>query len=261
MAEHEATGVEGRRVGLICNDEHDVFRVVADRLEDRGATVTFFEPGRRLSADEITDCDLLLNKKVDPASFDALRTAAREGVRTWNGEQTVRLGVRLFGYGMLEHVGFHVPEVFFERPDADVVAKTAVDWHFEPDPERNGDGDLYQRLVPAEPIDHKYYAADVGDEIVVQVLRTTSKLQTAKRPLEMVDPDPVLADRVRELLRVTDTQAIGVDVVYGEDGPWAVDVNPAMSFRHTGMEDELVDSILERLPSANAVPASANATD
>lgn len=244
-------GPTGRpRVGLICNDGHSVFAEVADRVERRGATVRFFEPGRLLSEEELSGLSLLMNKKVDPASFAALTWADRNGVPSWNGYRTMLLGMRLVGYRTLEHVGCRVPSVSFEKPAGDYVAKTFADWHFQPDPELNGDGDIYQRLVPTEPIDYKYYAVATGTDVEVRVLRTTSKLHGEKEPLGLTDPDPDLAERVRRLVRLTDSQAIGVDFVRADGEFWAVDVNPAMSFRNAGMEDLLAESVCARLPEA-----------
>lgn len=235
------------RVGLICNETHAVFGEVAARLEAAGVGVQFFEPGRVLDADDLDGLSLLMNKKVDPASFYALARAERDGLPTWNGYRTMLLGMRLVGYRALERVGCRVPPVSFERPDGAYVAKTLADWHFEPDPELGGDGDIYQELVPASPFDYKYYAVDTGDDVSVRVLRTTSKLHGEKEPLGFVEPDPELDTRVRRLLRLTGSQALGVDFVEADGEFWAVDVNPAMSFRHVGMEPDLVTSVLARL--------------
>ncbi|MFC7133209.1 MULTISPECIES: hypothetical protein [Salinibaculum] len=249
MGEGTPDGSAGeRRVGLICNADHDIFADVARRLEAAGITVTFFEPGRRLTDADLADLALLMNKKVDPESFHALLAAQRLGVPTWNGFRTLLLGVRLLGYQKLRDVGFRVPPTHLTRPDGQHVAKTHVDWHFRPDPELNGEGDVYQELVPATPVDYKYYAVDTGSDIVVQVLKTTSKLRGEKRPLGLVEPDPDLARQVRALLRRTGTQALGVDCVRADGQYWAVDVNPAMSFRNAAMVPDLVESVLARLP-------------
>lgn len=246
------------RVGLICNADHDVFSAVADRLASVGVEVTFFEPGRPVDDDALADLDLLVNKKVDPASLSALVRAERAGTPTWNGSRTMLLGVRLLGYRLLEEAGFRVPPVSLDPPPGDYVAKEFVDWHFRGDPVLNGEGDLYQTYVPADDVDEKYYAVDVGSEVVIRVLETTSKLhEGAKEPLGLVDPDPDVAATVRRLLRLTDSQAIGVDVVEAEGAPWAVDVNPAMSFRHVGMEDDLAASVLALLDRSGGPPADA----
>jgi len=237
----------GGRIGLVCNREHDVFSAVAARLRRRGIAVEFVKPGRQLDPAEIERFDLLANKKVDPASLRALYYADTSGVATWNGFLTALLGNRPIGYAALRAVGFDVPEYAFEEPDYDYVAKTMFDWHFHPDPVRNGDGDLYQRYVPVDPIDYKYYGVDDGLRRRVRVLRSTSKLHGEKEYLDTVDPDPNLADRVRRLMELVDAHAIGVDIVDADGTPYAVDVNPAMSFRNAGMEDALADSMTAAL--------------
>jgi len=239
-------------IGLICDPDHEVFVRVADRLEQRGFQVEFFEPGRRLDAGTIEDLDLLANKKVDPESFGALRYAAQHGITTWNGYTTVILGARLIGLKALETVGFQVPETSLEKPDGDYVAKSLFDWHYEVDPELNGEGAIYQELLPSAPIDDKYYGVDTGTEIDVGVLRSTSKLYGRKEPLELIEPDPIIASNVRQLMALTDSQAIGVDIIWSNGEPYAVDVNPAMSFRHAEMEADLADSMAARLTSPAA---------
>ena len=238
---------EGGRVGFVCNADHDVFSDVAARLERRGVAVRFFEPGTPIPASVIGDLSLLSNKKVDPESIRALSVADRLGVPTWNGLDTVQLGFRLAGYRALGQVGCRVPETTFVPPDREHVAKTFVDWHFEPDPVVGGEGDLYQPLLATTGVDHKYYAVDTGDAIDVRVLKTTSKLDGEKEPLGLADPNPGLARMIRRLVHATDSQALGVDFVETDDGFWAVDVNPAMSFRHAAMEPQLVASVLARL--------------
>ena len=235
------------RVGLICNEKHAVFSEVAARLERVGVETTFFEPGRSLGESELSGLSLLLNKKVDPESFRALAWAESNGLPTWNGFVPLLLGIRPLGDWALDRVGFRVPLGSFEKPVGDHVAKTLVDFHSQPDPVLSGDGEWYQAHVPAPAIDFKYYAVATGSTIEVRVLKTTSKLHGEKRPLELVAPESDLADKLRRLVTMTDAQALGVDLVVDEGEYWAVDVNPAPSFRHTGMEDDLVASVLARL--------------
>lgn len=244
------------RVGIICNRDHDVFARVADRLRSTGVRVQFFVPGRPVTADDLSGLSLLMNKKVDPHSFRALRDAEVDGTPTWNGYRTLFLGARLVGYRALERAGCRVPPVSLDPPDGDYVAKTRFDWHFHPDPELNGEGDLYQELLDVEPIDYKYYAVDTGEEVLVRVLRATSKLYGDKEYLDLVDPDPEVAACVRRLLRSVGAQALGVDFVRSEGEYWAVDVNPAMSFREADMVGELATSVLALLPGPHpSVPS------
>jgi hypothetical protein len=231
------------RIGLICDAGHSVFSVVAEDLEDRGFRVEFFEPGQRVAPGTIDGLDLLANKKVDPESFRALRYAERHDVPTWNGYTTATLGARLVGLTALEAVGFEVPRTTREKPAGEYVAKSLFDWHDADGPELNGEGDVYQELLPAKPIDDKYYAVDDGDRIHVRLVLTESKLSGSKEYLGRGDPVPSVAANLRRLLERTGSQAIGVDVVRSHGEYYAVDVNPAMSFRNAGLETELADSM------------------
>jgi hypothetical protein len=242
--------IDRPRIGLICSDDHDVFAAVADRLERAEVGVEFYEPGRWLGADDLAHLSLLMNKKVDLASFDALSLAETIGLPTWNGYPTLLLGIRPIGYWALDRVGFRVPAVSFQKPSSNYVAKRLVDFHSQPNPVLNGEGEIFHEYVPATPIDYKFYGVDTGSGIEVRVLKTTSKLHGEKAPLELVDPDPGLAENLRTLVRMTGSQAIGVDCVEADGEFWAVDVNPAPSFRHTGMVDALTRSVLARLPVA-----------
>lgn len=244
-------------IGLICNSEHDVFSTVAEELGQRGYRVVFFEPGERIEDETIDGLDLLANKKVDPESMRALRYAAQNGIPTWNGYLTVLLGARPIGMIVLREAGFDVPLTTFEKPEGDCVAKSLFDWHYEDDPEVNGEGEVYQRLLPTDSIDYKYYGVDDGSRIHVTVLRSKSKLYGEKEYLDHVEPDPDLASKLRRLVRITDSQAIGVDIIRSRDRYYAVDVNPAMSFRNAGMENELADSMAARVgksPKGMTVP-------
>jgi hypothetical protein len=220
-----------------------VFGPVADTLSEAGRSVVFFEPGRPVPPAEIRGLSLLVNKKLGPETYRAMAAADRLGVPTWNGYPAVLLGARAIGMQALERAGFAVPETTREPPIGPYVAKPAFDWHLAPDPEPYGEAALYQPLLPADPIDYKYYAIDDGRRIHVRVLRARSKLYGDKEPLDLVRPDPVLAARVRGLMRLVDAQALGIDVVYVDGQPYAVDVNPAMSFRHTGLEAEIAASL------------------
>lgn len=242
---------------MICNPDHDVFTEVAEKLRRSGLDVEFFRPGRAIAPEDLQSLTLLMNKKVDPHSFRALAWAESHGIPVWNGYRTMLLGARLIGYNALERVGCRVPPVSTEKPDGPYVAKTYFDWHFHPDPELNGEGDLYQELLPTDPVDYKYYAVDVGDSIEVRVLLSTSKLYGEKEYLDVVDPDPEPAACVRRLMTLVDAQAIGVDFVRSDGEYWAVDVNPAMSFRGAEMESALAASALARIEATQdlAIPA------
>ena len=230
------------RIGLICPPDHEMFGPVAERLRTRGFEVVFFEPGVDLERPRIDELDLLVNKKVRWASLDALQYAYRTGVPAWNDyvATTVFLN-RLSQLGALAAVGFSVPEVRLEKPDGDYVAKGFLDVHEEPT--LNGEGDLYQPLLSFDGTDHKYYAVDDGREVHAAVTRFRSKLFGEREFLGRGTVDPTVETRLRRLLRFTGARALGVDIVEVDGEPYAIDANPATSFRRTGLESELVDSI------------------
>ncbi|WP_255195732.1 histidine kinase [Halorarius litoreus] len=229
-------------VGLICSPEHTVFQQVTEELQRRGLRVTFFEPGVALSQDTLADLDLLVNKKPRFESVRALEDAERLGVATWNDPTVTRLFInRLSHLGALEAVGFTVPETHLDCPDGEYVAKRFFD--VEDTPELNGEGDLYQPLLPFDGIDHKYYAVDDGDHIHTAVTLVESKLFGDRTYLRRGTVDPVVDEGIRRLIQRTGVRALGVDVVYVDDEPVAIDANVATSFRHADLETPLIDSI------------------
>lgn len=229
-------------VGFICSPEHTVFGQVAAELQRRGLRVTFFEPGVVLATDQLADLDLLVNKKPRFESVRALDDAERLGVAAWNDHAATRLFInRLSHLGALEAVGFTVPETHLTSPDGEYVAKRFFD--VENTPELNGEGDLYQSLLAFDGVDHKYYAVDDGERIHTAVTLVESKLLGDHTYLGHGTVDPLVAERIRRLLEQTGARALGVDVVYANDEPIAIDANVATSFRYAGLEEQLVDSI------------------
>jgi len=144
--------------------------------------------------------------------------------------------------------GVFTPEVTFEKPDGEYVAKGYYIWNDEP--ELNGEGDFYQELIPTEPVDYKYYAVSDGEQIHVAGRRVTSKLYGQKQFLGQIQIRPALAASLRQLVERFDLRGVGVDLVKDDDGQyWAVDVNLAAGFRDTGLEPALTKSIIASLPS------------
>jgi hypothetical protein len=238
------------RIGLLCPPDHEMFGPVADRLRDRGFDVAFFEPGVELATERLDSLDVLVNKKVRWASLHALEYAYHEGIAAWNDYVVTTIFLnRLSQLGALAAVGFRVPSVHPSPPDDEHVAKGFLDIH--EDPTLNGEGELYQPLLDFDGIDRKYYAVDDGETVQVAVTRFESKLYGEREFLGRGEVDPVVADRIRELLAFTGARGIGVDVVEVDGEPYAVDANPATSFRRTGLEDALVDSIANTDPGTS----------
>lgn len=230
------------RTGIICPPDHVVFADVAAGLRERGHEVVFLDPETEVPTERLDALDLLVNKKVRWAAFHALEYAYRNDIPAWNDYVTSMLfSNRLAQLSALSAVGFATPAVHAEKPDGDYVAKGFLDILGEPT--LNGEGDWYEPLLPFDGTDHKYYAVDDGEAVHVVVNRYDSKLLGERTYRGRVDPEPSVVDRVERLLRFTGARSLGVDLVYVDGEPHALDVNPAPSFRHTGMTGVLVDSI------------------
>ena len=236
-------------VGITCSETHPVFSAVGDRLRDRGYTVSYFDPHRRIPREELRELSLLVNKKTRPASVQSLVDAERLGVPTWNSATGVLACVSRFSQlCVLAGVGFPVPAASRCKPSGDYVAKRL--YHWDMDPQLNGEGDLYETLLDVEPGDYKYYVVDDGKRHRTVVLRTTSKLYGEKRVLGESEPVPAQVRRIRLLMSKLDMRAIGVDLVHASGDWYAVDLNPCPSFSDTGFEDVLAESIESTLASA-----------
>lgn len=230
------------RTGLLCPPDHEVFAEVADRLAGHGHEVVFLDPETEVPTERLDALDLLVNKKVRWATFHALEYAYRNGIPAWNDYVTSMLfSNRLAQLTALSAVGFATPAVHVEKPDGDYVAKGFLDITGEP--RLNGEGDWYEELLAFDGTDHKYYAVDVGGEIAMVVNRYDSKLFGERTFLERGEVDPTVAERVRRLMRFTGARSLGVDLVLVDGEPHALDVNPAPSFRHTGLAGAIADSI------------------
>ncbi|RLM59307.1 histidine kinase [Halobellus sp. Atlit-31R] len=230
------------RIGLVCPPDHAVFGPVADRLRDRGFDVEFLEPGRELARERLDGLDLLVNKKVRWESLHALEYAYRNGIPAWNDYRTSMTFLnRLSQLQALAAVGFSVPPVYAEQPEGEYVAKNFLD--IRDDPALNGDGEFYQPLLEFDGTDYKYYAVDDGEGLQTAVVRFRSKLFGEREHLGPGTVDPAVEARLRRLFRFTGARGLGVDIVEVDGEPYAVDANPATSFRRTGLEDALVDSL------------------
>jgi glutathione synthase/RimK-type ligase-like ATP-grasp enzyme len=234
---------DGRaRIGVAAPPDHPVFGVVVDRLAARGHDVSYVDPETPVDRSELASLSLFVVKRTRPASVRALIAAERLGVPTWNSATGVQACVSRFSQlCVLSGVGFAVPETFRERPPGEYVAKGLYHWH--PPPTVDGEGDFYEELLPAEPVDYKYYVVDDGSTHHPVVLRATSKLWGEKRILDEDDPRPEHVDRIVSLMDRLGMRGVGVDLLRVEGDWYAVDLNPCPGFRETGLEAALVDSI------------------
>jgi glutathione synthase/RimK-type ligase-like ATP-grasp enzyme len=246
VLEDERTHETTEQVGITCRPDHDVFSTVASNLVDRGYAVTFLDCERPVSPAFLSSLALFVSKKTRPASIETLLRAERLGVPTWNSATGVVACVSRFSQlCLLEGVGFSVPRASRTKPEGEYVAKNRYHWNMSP--ELNGEGDLYEEYLPAEPVDYKYYVVDDGERLHARVLRATSKLFGEKRVVGETEPLPEHVARIGDLMQRMEMRAVGVDLVRVDDDWYAVDLNPCPSFRGTGLEDELTDSILSCL--------------
>jgi len=230
-------------IGVICEPDDTVFGRAAERLAARGFGVEFFPPGEPIRPGDIDALDALANSAVCRQSFAALSYADRNGVETWNGFfPTTALSCRLIVLNALERIGYRVPEITFERPDGDHVAKSRFRWNGSAGVD--GDPEFYQEAIGAESAIERYYALDDGVETHLQALTVRTELTQQGPLLEETEVRVQLATRIRELLDGFDARAIGVDFVIDEHGEcYAVDMTPVPGFEGAGMDRRLADSL------------------
>ncbi|WP_436925761.1 hypothetical protein [Halosimplex amylolyticum] len=243
-----STTEQSHTIGLLCKTNKPVFTEVAERLRDAGYRVRYFHPRSGLSPRQAADLSLIVNKKTLPVALPSLWHARQVGTPLWNNLQaTIALSSRLLGLRAVSEAGILTPDVTFEKPPGEYVAKGFNVW--DDDPELNGEGDFYQELIPTEPVDFKYYAVNDGEQTRVAGKRVTSKLYGQKRLLGGIQTRPALASSLRQLVERFDLRGVGVDLVEDDDGQfWAVDVNLAAGYRDTALESALTASIVSRLP-------------
>lgn len=235
--------VESALVGILGPADHKVFGTVGEQVAERGHVVSYFDHNSPVADDDLTALSLLVSKRTRPESIRTLIRAERLGVPTWNSAFGVQAAAcRLTQLCVLAGVGFTVPPTTLEPPPTgEFVAKSR--FHWGPTPTVGGEGDFYEPLLETEPVDYKYYVVLDGDEPRVTALRTTSKLIRSKDILAVEPVDPVVVDRIVDLMTRLDLRAVGVDLLL-VDGEWvAIDLNPCPDFEGTGLEGALADSI------------------
>jgi glutathione synthase/RimK-type ligase-like ATP-grasp enzyme len=231
-------------IGIISYPSHEVFGRVATRLRDRGCAVTFLDPDREHPPEHLDELGILVNKKIRWESLHALEYAHRNGIPTWNGfVPTVVFTNRLSQLAAFEAVGFDVPETLVEEPAGDHVGKGIL--AIDNEPVLNGSGDFYQPLLETDGVDRKYYAVDDGSTVHTTALKVRSKLTEDGGFVGEATVREDVQEKIVRLMRFTGARALGVDVIEVGERPVAVDANPAGSFRHTGFEATIADSILD----------------
>lgn len=224
-------------IGVVCEPDHPVFGRVGERLAARGFRVEFHRPGDPLDGPTVAAHDAFAVTVLHRGSVAALRAADRAGVETWNGfVPATALSCRLIALHALERVGCRVPSAG-SIDDSRLTRRVRWD-------DRTGERrTVRQERVDSGPVTHRYYAVDDGVETHVQATALRDSLSDHRPAVEATDADVEVATRLRELLERFDARALGVDVVRADDGPYAVDVDPAPQFHGAGMERRLADSL------------------
>ncbi len=230
------------RVGITCRSDHPTFGTVGDVLAERGYAVSYLDAERPIDRGTLSGLSAFVIKHTRPASVRALVAAERMGVPTWNSATGVLACVSRFSQlCALSGVGFPVPAASRVRPAGPYVAKGL--YHWQPGATVNGEGAVYEELLDADPVDHKYYVVDDGGTRRTVVLRAASKLRGEKRVLGGAEPVAEHVDRIEALMDRLGMRGVGVDLVRTDDGWYAVDLNPCPGFEGTGFEDALADSV------------------
>jgi len=229
-------------IGFIADPDEPVFRSVGQRLSARGFEVEFLRPTDPITPADIDALAALVNCRLHPASFAALRYADARGIPTWNGfTMTAALSAPPVAFEALESVGCRVPSIRFD-PAAGYAAGRPYVWD---GPTRLGEpAPFYVERVRTGPVDHRYYAVDDGRETHMRVLALRTSPGEDAPLVEDADVDVSLAARVRGLLDQFEARAVAVDFTRGTDGEfYAVRATPTPSFLGAGMDRRVADSV------------------
>lgn len=236
-------------IAILGPEEHEVFGEVASILESRGKNIDFLDPEKVHSPRDISDYEGIVAKKSRPESFQTLRYASLEGVPTYNGFQThMRTNHNPASCWHLERAGVEVPEwSTYRDTGSEMVRKPAMEiMREEPYMIENFedvDGYFCQRYIENGGIDHKLYGVRLEDGVEAVTVDTPSKLLSdsgGRKRVETAEDFRAILESVMDVFRAN---MAGVDVISPEEGNYVVDVNSAPSYRGTGMEEKLADSI------------------
>jgi len=229
-------------IGFVCDPDQSVFRSVGQRLAARGFEVEFLPPTEPIAPADVDALSALVNCRLHPAAFAALRYADVAGIPTWNDfTVTAALSARLVALETLEAVGCSVPSVRAE-PAGGYEAGRPYPWD---GPVRLGDpSPFYVEQVRRGAVDHRYYAVDDGRETHMRALALRNSPAEEEPLVEQADVDVSLAARVRGVLDKFDARAIAVDFTRGVDGEfYAVRATPTPSFLGARMDRRVADSV------------------
>ncbi len=240
------------KLAIIGPEDHEVFGSVAERLEGRGFTADFLEPGREI-VEGLEDYDLVLGKKSWDTAIATVRNAEAMGVETVNGFMTHMLTTHNpASYWHASEAGINVPDwstgadlepPLVKKPKTESsrllpeLADKAVPSHDY----------FYQDFVRNPGIDYKIYGVEVDGRREILGVETGSKILDGDSPREVFRPDDEMEDIASAAMDVFDARLLGVDVIDDGDDYYAVDFNSAPSYRGTAAEELLADSLQELL--------------
>jgi len=228
-------------IGVLADPDHPVFGGAAERLAARGFYVDLYPPADGVEREGLADLDAFAVADLGPDAIEALRRADGLGVETLNGAfAATALGSRLVAYHALAGLGCPVPRVWTSAPTQGPTRRRGrFRW---PDP-RGPDGGFHQEVLPADAVRQRYYAVDDGVETHVTAIGLKRRLRERSRIVEDVEVEVERATRLRTLLERFGARTVAVDFA-GVDGEWyAIDVDPAPSYAHAGMERHLADAL------------------
>lgn len=246
------------RIGVLCNEDHEVLSEVAEILEERGTDVVFLDPGERLNESEVSDYDVMVPKKSREAVYHNMRLADDLELETLNGFLTgMSADHNLASLRRLERSGFNVPGVELQKPESGEFIEKPVRECYREEPRKlNGHeprkkGFFLEEFIDSDGIDYKIYLID-GEEPYIEGLMEPSKLLERSSSREKFDPREVGfgTDEAREVLSTFyDADFLGVDIIESSDGKrYIVDVNAAPSFRGAeGAPENLAEAVYSKI--------------
>lgn len=237
------------KVAVLGPEDHDVFEEVASLMLEEGIETDFLDPETVYSGSDLERYDGVVAKKSRPESLQTLRNAYEGGISAYNGFNThMRTNHNPASYWHLENADLMVPEwSTFQEIGSEMVKKPRTEiMREEPykvEEFEEIDGYFCQRYIENGGIDHKLYGVRLQDSIEVSTVDAPSKLLDSSDERKKVETYEEFQSIVEEVMDIFEANMIGVDVISPESGNYIVDVNSAPSYRGTGMEEVLSESI------------------
>lgn len=235
-------------LGILGPGDHEVFGEVAEILSSRDVSVDFLDPEKYHSPGDLEGYDGIFLKKSREPGFRTLRDAEMEDIPTFNGFCAhMKTNHNPCSYWHLENEGLSVPDGATTALEGDVVVKPRTEtMREEPWREQSPTSDsdhFYQRFIENGGIDYKLYVTDMGDEVNVTALSTDSKLLYDQNDRSQIETDQEMKRIGEQCMQAFDARILGIDLIRPDNGTYIVDVNAAPSYRGTGDEAIVADSL------------------